>query len=98
MTIEWAGLAKVHVHSDQLYHSRPDVNAGLMVVWYVSQTLDWTREVKGPGGARHVREPSLVRSVRTVCRQLVMSWRASRGAGIPAGDAGCFAGYDDGTL
>ena len=25
MAIEWAGLAKVH--SDQLYYSRPDVNA-----------------------------------------------------------------------
>ena len=64
MAIEWAGLAKVH--SDQLYHSRPDVNAGLVVGWYVSQMLDWMREGKGPGGARSVSEPSLVRRVRIV--------------------------------
>ena len=37
------------------------------------------REVKWPCGARRVSEPSLVRRVRAVCRQLVMSWRASRG-------------------
>ena len=74
MAIEWAGLAKVH--SDQLYHRRKRTAGGR---WYVSQTLDWMREVKGPGAARRVSKPSLVRRVRTMCRQLVMSWRASRG-------------------
>ena len=31
VAMEWAGLAKVH--SDQPYHSRSDVNAGLVVGW-----------------------------------------------------------------